>query len=195
MKSLHLAGAAVLCAALLFTGCTKKTTDQSTSGSTTTDTTTQSGATPAADTAATAAPATDTSSAPTAAASSAPVVTATASAGGTSVSSSSGNGKSDGYIDIPVYPGAVEEKGQGLTASNGGTSVTMHVYTTKDDARKVSEWYKSHLPASWKNSIITVGGKTGGTFVNEHADGDQSVIVANMDETTTKIQLTTKHGK
>ena len=173
MKSLHLAGAAVLCSALLFTGCAKKT-DQTTSGSTT-DTTTQ------------------VSSAPTA--SSAPVVTATAAAGGTSVSSSSGNGKSDGYIDIPVYPGASESKDQALTAAANGTSVTMHVYTTKDDAKKVSEWYKSHLPASWKNSIITVGGKTGGTFVDEHADGDQSVIVANTDETTTRIQATTKHGK
>jgi hypothetical protein len=188
MKSLHLAGAAVLCGALLFTGCAKKT-DQSTA----TDTTTQAGASPAADAAATAAPATDTSSAP--AASTAPVVTATAAAGGTSVSSSSGNGASTGYIDIPVYPGASEGKDQALSASANGTSVTMHVYTTKDDARKVSEWYKSHLPASWKSSIITVGGKTGGTFVDEHTDGDQSVIVANMDETTTRIQATTKHGK
>ena len=185
MKSLHLAGAVALCAALLFTGCAKKSTDQSTSTSST-DTQT-AGATPAADTAATAAPATD--------ASSAPVVTATAAAGGTSVSSSSGNGASAGYIDIPVYPGAIEGKDQALSASGNGTSVTMHVYTTKDDARKVSEWYKSHLPASWKNSIITVGGKTGGTFVDEHADGDQSVIVANTDDTTTRIQLTTKHGK
>ncbi|MDQ6942799.1 MAG: hypothetical protein M3169_09860 [Candidatus Eremiobacteraeota bacterium] len=183
MKSLHLAGAAVLCAALLFTGCAKKT-DQSTSS---TDTTTQAGATPAADAAATTAPASD--------ASTAPIVTATGSAGGTSVSSSSGNGASTGYIDIPVYPDAAEGKDQALSASGNGTSVTMHVYTTKDDARKVSEWYKSHLPASWKSSIITVGGKTGGTFVDEHADGDQSVIVANTDETTTRIQLTTKHGK
>ena len=146
MKSLHLAGAAALCAALLFTGCTKKTTDQTTSGSSTTDTTTQAAApTPAAGGAATTA-------------SSAPVVTATAAAGGTSVSSSSGNGASDGYIDIPVYPGATEGTDQALSASGNGTSVTMHVYTTKDDARKVSEWYKSHLPASWKNSIITMGG-------------------------------------
>ena len=87
-----------------------------------------------------------------------------------------------------MYPGAAEGKDQALSASGNGTSVTMHVYTTKDDAKKVSEWYKSHLPASWKNSIITVGGKTGGTFVDEHSDGDQSVIVANMDETTTRIQ-------
>ncbi|HYW52579.1 MAG TPA: hypothetical protein VE826_01350 [Dongiaceae bacterium] len=190
MKSLHLAGAAVMCAALLFTGCAKKT-DQSTSA---TDTTTQAGASPAADAAAaTTGPATDTSSAP--AASTTPVVTATAVAGATSVNSSSGNGASTGYIDIPVYPGATESTDQALTASGNGTSVTMHVYTTKDDAKKVSEWYKSHLPASWKSSIITMGGKTGGTFVDEHKDGDQSVIVANTDETTTRIQATTKHGK
>ena len=186
MKSLHLAGAAVLCAALLFAGCAKKSTDQSTSS--TTDTSQAAGATPAADAAASTAPAGEASSP-------APVVTAAAAAGGTSVSSSSGNGASNGYIDIPVYPGAEEGKDQALSASGNGTSVTMHVYTTKDDARKVSEWYKSHLPASWKSSIITVGGKTGGTFVDEHADGDQSVIVANMDDTTTRIQATTKHGK
>jgi hypothetical protein len=186
MKSLPLAGAVALCAALLFTGCAKKTTDQS-SATSTTDTTQAAGATPAAGAAATTVPAAD--------ASSAPVVTATAAAGGTSVSSSSGNGASTGYIDIPVYPGATEGTDQAITASGNGTSVTMRVYTTKDDAKKVSEWYKSHLPASWKNSIITVGGKTGGTFVDEHADGDQSVIVANVDETSTRIQLTTKHGK
>jgi hypothetical protein len=188
MKSSRLAGAAVLCAALLFTGCAKKT-DQSTA----TDTTTTAGSTPAADTAMTPAPATDVSAAPTA--STAPVVTATAASGDTSVSSSAGSGASTGYIQIPVYPGAAEGTDQALSASGNGTSVTMHIYTTKDDARKVSEWYKSHLPASWKSSIITVGGKTGGTFVDEHADGDQSVIVANADETTTRIQLTTKHGK
>ena len=186
MKILPLAGAAALCAALLLTACAKKS-DQSTSTSSTTDTTQSGGATPAANAAATTAPASE--------ASTAPVVTATAAAGGTSVSSSSGNGASDGYIDIPVYPGATEGKDQALTASGNGTSMTMKVYTTTDDARKVAEWYKSHLPASWKNSIITVGGKTGGTFIDEHADGDQSVIVTNVDDTTTRIQLTTKHGK
>jgi hypothetical protein len=178
MKSLHLAGAVALCGALLITGCAKKT-DQSTS-STTADTTTQT---------ATTAPAAD------AAATTAPVVTATAAAGGTSVSSSSGNGASGGYIDIPVYPGASEGKDQELNASGNGTSVSMKVYTSKDDAKKVSDWYKSHLPASWKNSIMTVGGKTAGTFVDEHENGDQSVLVTNQDDGTSRIQLTTKHGK
>ena len=186
MKLLQLAGAAALCGALLLTACAKKTTDQSTATSST-DTTQAADATTAPDAAATTAPA--------GGASTAPVVTATAAAGGTTVSSSSGNGSSDGYIDIPVYPGASEGKEQAMTASGNGTSIAMKVYTSKDDAKRVAEWYKSHLPASWKNSIITVGGQTGGTFVDEHADGDQSVIVANFDETTTRIQLTTKHGK
>ncbi|HEY0381603.1 MAG TPA: hypothetical protein VGC72_05340 [Candidatus Elarobacter sp.] len=193
MKSLHLAGAVALCGALLFTGCAKKS-DQSTS--TTTDTTQTAATTaPAADAAATTAPAGDASTAPAAGASAAPVVTATAAAGGTSVSSSSGNGTSSGYIDIPVYPGASEGMDQELNASGNGTSVTMKVFTSKDDAKKVAEWYKSHLPASWKNSIMTVGGKTAGTFVDEHADGDQSVLVTNQDDGTSRIQLTTKHGK
>ena len=179
MKSLSLAGAVVLCAALLCTGCAKKTTDQTTTGSSTTDATTQSAAaTPAADAAATTAP-----------------VTTTATAGGTSVSSSSGNGTSGGYIDIPVYPGAAEETAQAITASGNGSSVSMKVYTSKDDPKRVSEWYKSHLPASWKNSIITVGGKTGGTFADEHADGDQTVLVTSQDDGSSRIQLATKHGK
>jgi hypothetical protein len=178
MKSLPLAGAVVLCAALLFTGCAKKTTDQTTSGSSTTDATTQSAATPAADAAATTAP-----------------VTTTTTAGGTSISSSSGNGTSGGYIDIPVYPGAVEDTAQAITASGNGSSVAMKVYTSKDDPKRVSEWYKSHLPASWKNSIITVGGKTGGTFADEHADGDQTVLVTSQDDGSSRIQAATKHGK
>jgi hypothetical protein len=186
MKLLQLAGAAALCGALLLTACAKKSTDQSTSTSST-DTTQAADATTAPDAAATTAPAGD--------ASAAPVVTATAAAGGTSVSSSSGTGASNGYIDIPVYPGASEGKEQAMTASGNGTSVAMKVYTSKDDAKRVSEWYKSHLPSSWKNSIITVGGQTGGTFVDEHADGDQSVLVTNQSDGTSRIQLTTKHGK
>jgi hypothetical protein len=164
MKSLPLAGAVALCAALLVTGCAKKTTDQS-SATSSTDTTQAAGATPAAD----ATPAVD------AAATTAPAAS--------------------GYIDIPVYPGVAEKTDQGLTASGNGVSVTTKVYKSKDDAKRVSEWYKSHLPASWKNSIITVGGKTGGTFVDEHTDGDQSVMVTSDDDGSSRIQLTTKHGK
>ncbi len=190
MKLLPLAGAAALCAALLLTACAKKT-DQSTSTSTTDTTTTQSAASPAAGAAATTAPAGEaatSTAAPT-------TTTSTVNAGGTSVTTSSGNGTSSGYIAIPVYPGASENKDQEVSASGNGTSVTMAVYTTKDDAKTVSEWYKAHLPGSWKSSIITFGGKTGGTFVDEHTDGDQSVLVATQDATTTRIQATTKHGK
>ena len=172
MKSLPLAGAVAMCAVLLFTGCAKKSTEQTTSGSTTTDTTQTAGATPAADAAAT-----------------------PAAAGDASVSSSSGNGANGAYIDIPVYPAAAEAKEQAVSASGNGSSVTMHVYTSKDDPKRVSEWYKSHLPASWKNGIITVGGKTNGTFAGEYADGDQSVLVTNQDDGSSRIQLATKHGK
>jgi hypothetical protein len=184
MKSFHLAGAAALCAALLFTGCAKKTSDQATSGSSTTDTTTQAGATPAADAAATTAP-------------TAPVVTATAAAGDTSVSSSSGNGASTGFIDVPVYPGATSGKDEGMAVSGNGGSVAMKFYATKDDPKRVADWYKAHLPPSWQSSIISAGGTTMGTFVDEHKDGsgDQTVIVAKQDDGTTRIQIATKHGK
>jgi hypothetical protein len=184
MKLIQLAGAAALCGALLLTACAKKTTDASTSTSSTTDASQTAAATPVADAAATAAPA---------AASAAPAATAATDV--TTVSSSSGTGAAGGYIDLPVYPGATENKDQGITASSNGTSVATKIYSTNDDTKRVAEWYKSHLPAGWQNSILTAGGKTVGTFSSEHADGDQSVIVANLDDTTTRIQLTTKHGK
>ncbi len=178
MKLLQLAGAAALCGALLLTACAKKT-DESASTSSTTDTSQSAATTPAADAAATTAPAAD----------------ASATTAVTSMSSSSGNGAPGDYIDLPVYPGASEAKDQGMAVSSNGTSLAMKVYTTKDDTKRVADWYKSHLPSSWKDGIITAGGKTVGTFSSEHADGDQSVIIANQDDTTTRIQLTTKHGK
>jgi hypothetical protein len=200
MKVLQVAGAAALCGALLLTACAKKT-DQSTTASTdnTTTTTQSADASPAAD-ATTMAPATDASpaSAASPASGTSPAATATtttSSAGGTTVSTSAGNGTSDGYIDLPVYPGATEMKDQAISSSSNGSSVAIKIYTTKDDAKKVAEWYKSHLPSSWKNGILTAGGKTVGTFADEHADGDQSVVVANQDDGTSRIQLATKHGK
>jgi hypothetical protein len=176
MKVFQLAAAAALCGALLLTACAKKTTDQSTTSSTDNTTTTQSAdASPAADATAT--------------------TTATTSAGGTTVSSSSGNGTSAGHIDVPVYPGATEMTDQAISSSSNGSSVTMKIYSAKDDSKKVSEWYKSHLPSSWKNGILTAGGKTVGTFADEHTDGDQSVMVSNQDDGTSRIQIATKHGK
>jgi hypothetical protein len=186
MKLLQLAGAAALCGALLLTACAKKTTDQSTSSTTTTDTSQAAGATPASDAAATTAPA-DTTTAPAA--------TSTTASTSTSSTTTAGSGASGDYIEIPIYPGATAGKNDGLSASGNGTSVAMKVYSTKDDSKRVSEWYKDHLPTGWQNSIISAGGKTVGTFVDEHKDGDQSVIVAPQDDGTTRIQLTTKHGK
>jgi hypothetical protein len=193
MKVLQLAGAAALCGALLLTACAKKT-DQSTTSSTDNTATSQSaGATPAADAAASTAPAGDATTAPASDASPAAVATTASSV---SASSSSGNGASSGYIDLPVYPGAAENKDQDLSSSSNGVSVTMTSYTTKDDAKRVADWYKSHLPSSWKNGILTYNGKTSGAFSNEHADGDQSVLITSADDSgTTRIQLTTKHGK
>ncbi len=187
MKLISVAGAAALCGALLITGCAKKTTDQST---TTTDAQSATDATSAPDSGATPAPATDASTAPG---------TSTVTAGGTTISSgsSSGNGTSAGFIDIPVYSGAAIKPDEGISASGNGTSVATKIYSTKDDAKHVADWYKSHLPSNWQNSIITSGGKTMATFVDEHksGDGDQSVLVTNGDDGTTRIQLTTKRGK
>ncbi len=179
MKVFHIAGAAALCGALLLTACAKKSTDQSTTSSTTD--TTQSAAAA--------------SGAPVGEASPAPAATTTTTE--TSASTSSGNGASAGFIDVPVYPGATEEKDQGISSSSNGNSVAMKVYTSKDETKRVAEWYKSNLPSSWKNGILTAGGKTVGTFADEHknGDGDQSVIVSNQDDGTTRIQITTKHGK
>jgi hypothetical protein len=180
----RLAGAATLCAAVLFAGCAKKT-DQTT---TTTSNTTATDASPAAgapDAAASAAA--ESSAVPATAATPGPLsvsvkTSAPAAAGG------------NGYINLPVYPGAAENKDQDISSSGNGVTVTLQVYSTKDDAKTVADWYKSHLPASWKGGILTAGGKTIGTFSNEMSDGDQSVVVAS-DTSATRIQLTTKHGK
>jgi hypothetical protein len=171
-SSLRLAGAAALSAALLLAACEKSAETSSTSTATAT-TTPDSAATTAPDAAATA---------------------VSASVGGTTVTSSSGSGTS-GYIDLPIYPGSTENKDQGLSMSANGSSVAMKVYTSKDDAKTVAEWYKSHLPAAWKNGVITADNKTIGTFTTEMPDGDQSIIVATQDDKTTRIQLATKHGK
>ena len=96
---------------------------------------------------------------------------------------------------IPVYPGASELKDQGMAMSANGTSVVMKVYSTGDDTKRVIEWYKAHLPATWKNFEMSSGGKTSGTFSSEGSDGDQSLIISTQDDKTTRIQAATKHGK
>ena len=179
--SLRLAGAATLCAAVLLTGCAKKSTDQSTTSSTTTSATDAS-------------PAAGTDASPAAAASDA---AATATPGAMSVSvktSAPAAGGANGFINVPVYPGAAENKDQDISSSGNGVTLTLQVYSTKDDAKTVADWYKTHLPANWKGGVLTAGGKTVGTFSNEMADGDQSVVVAS-DTAATRIQLTTKRGK
>jgi hypothetical protein len=194
-SSLRFAGAVALCAALLLTACAKKT-DQTTT--TSTDSTLTATGAPASGAGATAAPAAAATAAPGAAATAAPGAAATAAPAATTgvkVDMKSSTGGAGGYIDLPVYPGASESKDQAMSMSANGGSFTVKVYTTGDDAKKVADWYKSHLPAAWKGGVITAGDKTVGTFGNDVSDGNQSVVVANQDEHTTRIQLATKHGK
>lgn len=176
--------AVALCAALAFTACTKSSQTSTTTDATQTaapDTTQGAGSTAAPD-----ATATDAGAAPSA-------TTPASTAPGTTTTNGS-SGASTGYIDLPVYPGSTESKGQELSMSSNGNSVVIKVYATNDDAGKVTNWYKSNLPAAWKNAILSSDGKTTGTFSNELSDGDQSVIVTTQD-TNTRIQLATKHGK
>ncbi|MBV8298254.1 MAG: hypothetical protein JO083_01655 [Candidatus Eremiobacteraeota bacterium] len=181
----RLAGAATLCAAVLLAGCAKKT-DQTTTTSTST---TATDASPAAGTAP------DAAASASAVGSAAPTTAATPGPLSVSVKTSApAAAGANGYINLPVYPGAAENKDQDISSSGNGVTVTLQVYSTKDDAKTVADWYKSHLPASWKGGILTAGGKTIGTFSNEMSDGDQSVVVAS-DTSATRIQLTTKHGK
>jgi hypothetical protein len=190
MTSLRLAGAAALCAVLLLSACAKKT-DQTTTAST--DATTATTA-PAADSSASAAPGATVTTPPEVAASTVPGATATTSSS-TTTATTSDSGGSGGYITLPVYPGATDAKDNGsMTVSTNTGSLAMKSYTTADDAKKVADWYKGHLPASFKNAILTSDNKTNATFVNERSDGDQSVLVTSSDAGT-RIQLTTKHGK
>ncbi len=197
ISPLRLAGAAALCAALLLSACAKKT-DQTT---TSTDTSTATTA-PAADASASTAPGeatgTTATAAPVIAASTAPDTSATTTASSTTTTASGSSGGASGgaYITMPVYPGATDAKDTGsLSVTTNAGSVQMKSYMTKDDAKKVTDWYKSKLPASFKNTVMTVDSKTMGTFVDEHTDGDQSIIVTTTDDGSTRIQITTKHGK
>lgn len=192
-STLRFAGAAALCAALLLTACAKKTDQSST---TSTDTTQTATAAPAGEAAA-ATPAAGASAAP---ATTVPEVTATptvASSGTTATTSDTSGTPSGGYIAIPVYPGAIESKDAAgsISVSTNTGSVAMKAYTTKDDAKKVADWYKARLPAAFKSAIMTSDNKTNGTFVDEHSDGDQSVLITSQDDGTTRMLLTTKHGK
>jgi hypothetical protein len=179
--------------ALLLTACTKKT-DQTTTASTDTTTTTaapDAASSPVAEVSPSTTP--DVSASAMAASSSAPATTSTTTTTASSGSNGAGSGK---FITLPVYPSASETKDQDMSVTTNTGSVDMKVYSSKDDSKTVAEWYKAHLPQSFKGGILTSGDKTVGTFSDEHDDGDQSVIVAaDSSGSGSRIQLTTKHGK
>lgn len=200
--------AVALCVALAFTACTKSTdsTSTSTDATQTTAPDTGTGASAAPDAGASTAPgasataageATTSTSAPAASATTGAMTATTAPPTGTSTTTTGGsaNGAPGTYIDLPVYPGATERTDQDISMSANGGSLVLKVYATKDDSKTVADWYKAHLPSTWKGGVITAGSKTVGTFSNEETGGDQSVIVASQDDVTTRIQLATKHGK
>jgi hypothetical protein len=199
-SSLRLAGAAVLCASLLLTACAKShETSTSTSTDATKTTDTSIAATPGAGTSAPdATAASDATAAPADASTTVPAATAgatTATAAATTAAAGSSGGAGITFIEIPVYPGAAELKDQSVSMSANGSSVAIKAYSTKDDTKRVIDWYKSHLPASWKNFQLSSGDKTTGSFSNEGTDGDQTVLIATQDDKTTRVQLSTKHGK
>jgi hypothetical protein len=200
--------AVALCAALAFTACTKSTDSTS---ATTTDATQTTAPDANAAAGASAAPgasatsageATTTTAAPAASATTgamtattAPPTTTGTTTTGTTTAGGSANGTPGTYIDLPVYPGSTENKDQDMTVTANGGSLVVQAYTTKDDTKAVADWYKSHLPATWKGGVMTAGNKSVGSFANEMSDGVQSVLVVTQDDGSTRIQLTTKHGK
>lgn len=197
--SFRIAAALLASVAALLTGCTKSSDQTTTSTSSQSASEAQPSPADSAGAEAQAAAPADTSSAAAAPAdTSSPGASSAMSAASPSVSATLTAGtngtSSGGYITLPVYPGATETKGAALSMSSESGSVAMKIYTTKDDTKKVAEWYRAHLPASFKGGILTSGDKTVGTVTDEHPDGDQNVVVSG-DNGTTRMQLTTKHGK
>ncbi len=178
------------CAAVLLAGCAKHTDSSQTT--TTTDTTTSA----PAETSPGPATALETPAAATAAPAGASMSAATPGATGAETPAAAASGTFS-FIDVPIYPGATADKSAHISMSSGDGSVVMNVYTTKDDSKTVAEWYKSHLPANWQNTVMTANDKTVGTFSQEQSGvGDQSVIVGGDNSAAvTRIQITTKHGK
>jgi len=131
---------------------------------------------------------------------SAPSADGAASTPAASTAAAAGNTTTVGadvQVDLPIYPGAQEMKDQSLSMSSGTGSVKFAQYTTKDDAKTVIDWYKSHLPSSWQNFIVANGPKTVGTFSSNggSSDSSQSVIVGAETDGSTRIQITSKTGK
>jgi hypothetical protein len=195
---------AIALAAAFLGGCSKSS-DSGTSSdaaSPAADAVTTSAASPDAGASA---PAASTSAA-TAAAGEATVATAVATAPGTAATTGANAAPSanaapgaNAAIDLPVYPGATEQNDKGMSLTTGTASVKMQVFDSKDDAKKVIDWYKAHLPSGWQNFVISTDNKTMGTFTNDNENGskpagaEQSVIVT-VDNGVTRIQLTTKKG-
>ncbi len=179
---------AIALAAVVLGGCSKS----SDSG------TTSDASSPAAD--ATAAAAADAAASPAAdAAASSAASTSAPDAGAAPASgASAAPAGGEAAVDLPVYPGATEEGDKGLQMSTGTASVKMQIFQTKTDSKTVIDWYKSHLPSSWQNFVISNDGKTVGTFASQSSGSkpaavDQSVIVTS-ENGVTRIQLTTKKG-
>ncbi len=189
--------AVALCVALAFTACTKSTQSTSTNDTTATAApdSTAANASAAPDATGTAAPA-DASQAPAVSATTGAMTPSTAVP--TAAVTTAAGDSSAGYITLPIYPNASEAKeGEMSTTTNTG-SFEVKLYTTKDDSKAVSDWYKAHLPSSFQAMVITANGKTVGTFTDEHKsdNGDQAVLVTfDNDSSQTRIQLSTKHGK
>ncbi len=186
--------AVALCAALAFTACTKST--QSTSA------TTDATQTAAPDTPAGASTAPDATASGVATATSAPEATAATTAPAATTGSTTTNGAAggpgDAFITLPVYPGATEAKDGEISSTTNTGSVDIKAFLTKDDSKKVADWYKANLPSAFQSMVITAEGKTVGTFADEHknGDGDQAVLITYDNNTSqTRIQLSTKHGK
>jgi hypothetical protein len=100
-----------------------------------------------------------------------------------------------GYIVIPVYPGATVSTNDRTAGYDFGPLVAVKVYSTKDDAKRVADWYTAHLPASWETSVQRNKDTIVGTFSEERKDGGiQSVIVETWDHGTTRIQIATNRN-
>ncbi len=125
-----------------------------------------------------------------------PAAMATTGIANASNGGSAANGVASDVFDTPIYPGATINKDQGATTSlDGITTRTVQIYETKDDVKRVVEWYTTHLPSSWKSKILRQQGQTMGTFVEERRDGDVTVLVGDPGDGTTRIQITAKHRK
>jgi len=193
--------AVALCVALAFTACTKSTQSTATTSDSTQTTAPDANAAssaPSAQATSAGGASAGASQAPAASATTGAMTPSTAVPTANVSTSGSTTGASDGYITLPVYPGATEASQGEMSATTNTGSFDAKIYQTKDDSKTVSDWYKAHLPSSFQALVITANGKTVGTFTDEHKEdnGDQAVLVTyDNNSNETHIQLSTKHGK